>query len=147
MKLKIIKPENKVPSKLYHLTTLQKWGKIKKQGLRPNKSQSSLEGVFLTDDLFTAKNYSNMEHPKESPDDSGFIILTINGNLLNPEKIVADNYDFPDLVSQMSERQAAKYDLNSWQDSLKVCNQIAYEEIIPPNWIINHTIYDPNEEE
>jgi hypothetical protein len=126
-----------LPKKLYHLTIWKNIESIKKNGLIPSKSKSSLVGIFLSDDLFTSENYASMYR-----DEHEFVILTIDGSKLNPNKIVADNYEFPDLVSQMDDDEASKYDLDSWQDSLKVSNQIAYIDIIKPEWIIKYTKYE-----
>lgn len=126
-----------VPTKLYHITPAKNIEKIKKEGLKPTASKSSLLGIFLSDDKFTAQNYASMYR-----DDSEFFVLTINGSLLNPNKIVPDNYEFPDLLSQMTDKEQEKYDLSSWVDSLKVCSQIAYTGIITPNMITKWEKYE-----
>lgn len=127
---KLSNKEN-LPKKLYHLTPLEYYDYIQKEGLKIDKSESSLQGIFLTDNINVAKNYAYMR-----PEYSDFIILVIDGTKLDVSKIGPDNYEFPDLISQMNDDESEKYNLDSWEDSLMVSNQIVYYDDISLDKII-----------
>jgi len=124
---------------LYHGTLESKMPSIQKHGLDPKRSNSSLEAVFLTDDLYSAKNYTLMHQQNNEK----VIILEIDTSMLNENLFGPDNYELPEILDEMDADEledmgyyeGVDWSEISWQDSLQLCNQVAYYGVIPPEAI------------
>jgi len=120
--------------KLYHCTDSKNIPSIKEIGLHPNKSQSSLEAVFLAGSINTAKNYSLMR-----PEIEQYVIFEVDSETLDPTKCFADNYELPEIMEDMPSRDLKKFGVYRdqdfrtipWEISLKICDQMAYFGVIP----------------
>lgn len=119
------------PRVLYHGTDKKNLPSIQKIGILPVKSASSLDAVFLTDDVYTAKNYGCMHG---SP--AGWTILEIDISKLDASKFGPDNYELQDKLDSMTRPPYENWNDVPWQKSLKLCNQCAYYGTIPPKAII-----------
>lgn len=121
---------------LYHGTTADHYAEIKVHGLVPDRSQSSLKAVFLAADAHTAGNYAYNDHG-----DAG-LILAIDINKLDWDKFGPDNYELPDMLEQIDEDDpcfALDWSECDWRDSLRICGQVAYYGVIPPQAIVAYS--------
>ena len=87
----------KLPQYLYHLTSLEKFENIRKDGgLRPEFSKQSKgeKGIYLTDDISVAKNYSGFYD-----DDTKLVLLKISTNGLDLNKFSSDDYELQDFLN------------------------------------------------
>lgn len=112
--------------KLYHLTPESNLNKILEEGLLPHKSKSSLQAVFLTNDISVAENYKSMYDEK-------CVILSVNLVELDPDKLGPDNYELKDFLEQ--QKSKIYWSDCDWEFSLKKVNQVAYYGKIESNLI------------
>ena len=114
---------------LYHATLDRNLKSILRFGLLPSKSESSLNAIYLTNDLFTAENYSSMRP------DNDFVILKIDISKLDQNFFVPDNYELIDFLEDLEDEDHPFYEKNindcTAKDSLELCNQVAYTKNIP----------------
>ena len=115
---------------LYHGTPRKNLRDILSKGLLSSKSGSRSEGVYLSDDKFTARNYAPMHDV--SGDD--FVLLKIDSSKLDIDKLEPDDYEFPELAEDRGWNEARIYDAD-WRDSLKISTQVIYLGDIPPKAI------------
>ena len=127
-------PQTKVPRKLYHGTAKRNLPTILKHGLDPKNARRKGAGVYLAGDVFTSENYANM-YPDED-----WVVLEVNGSMLDPAKLDIDDYELPDAwendqipASVMNRYGEWKY--LPWELSLKYTGQITYNGKIPPKMI------------
>ena len=120
--------------KFYHLTTAKALPAILEHGLDPEKSESSLEAIFLSNTQNIAEDYEAMRNEP-------CVLLEVN---INPDEyeLGPDNYELHDFLNSMSEEELEEHGLYegvnwddcSWEQSLQFCNQVAcYDIISPPN--------------
>ena len=119
--------ENVGPTKLYHGTRTEDVAQIMIDGLRPDRSQSSLNAVFLADSHGVADNYRFMH------DVDDWTVLEIDMSQLDPAELGPDNYELVDALAHLGDERDWRD--CSWQESLEICNQVAYHGIIPPSAI------------
>jgi hypothetical protein len=120
----------------YHGTFRENLPQIMRDGLRPDRSKSSQEAVFLTDCPGTASGYHLMH-------DGGrdWVILRIDFSQLDQNLLGPDNYEFQQMLDDMDRDgdddpcAGMEWDDCSWQDSLRISNQVAYKGTIPPSAI------------
>lgn len=110
---------------LYHCAPESQLANILKEGLCPSYSKSSLKAIFITDDFFTAQNYSNMKNEKCIV--LQFCLGDLDINLCGP-----DNYE----LQQWIENNRSEF--KNWQEadafySLEKVNQFAYYGKINPS--------------
>ena len=117
-----------LPDFLYHCTPNSNLEKILKEGLSPTYSNSSLSGVFLALHEDIAYNYSFMK-------DEECIVLKIKTCNINEDYLVPDNYELRDFVEQ-NDTNFSSYKECSFIDSLNLCGQCAYTQVISPEDII-----------
>lgn len=92
-----------------------------------------MQAVYLTDDRFTAENYTNFD-----PDED-WAMLKIPGSLLQAAHLLADDYEFREMFGALSDEARIGFGLSAdsdwsdhgWEASLAVCNQVAYAAAIP----------------
>lgn len=109
---------------------------ILREGLDPERSQSSLKAVFVADDEFTAANYACMR-------EGDAVMLSIDATALDPCLLGPDNYELPDMLESLDQKflksmgysSSTTWDQVSGMDSLRICNQAAYRGVIPPSAI------------
>jgi GNAT superfamily N-acetyltransferase len=117
------------PEVLYHGTTRGNLGSIQKDGLR--------EPVYLTDDVWTARNYAGMYW--DTPE-SEWVVLKIPFGQLDQGRLYPDDQDFPEVWDSggVPAGVVSRYgDWNKapWQVSLRYCSQVRYDGSIPPQAI------------
>ena len=127
----------------YHITPKKNVENILKYGLLPEYSIHSKreKAIYLTNDKFTAENYSNMF-------DEPTVLLNIDSKFLNEKYFRPDDYELIVYLRSQYEGQKYKnwYDV-PWQLSLKWTNQVKYVNEIPKEaisvdkkqWSINET--------
>lgn len=136
MKLSKILFENKRYNVLYHGTKAKYVPEILRGGLSAAKSKSSLQAVFLTDDVGMARNYTLMDMEKgDKP-----VVLRIDVSKLDKDKLGPDNYELQQFLDgEMGdvpeELEGMSWDDLSWEESLQYVNQAAYHGDIPPEAI------------
>ena len=125
-----------LPEFLYHLTSLDKFENIQKDGgLKPEFSKQSKgeKGIYLTDDINVAKNYSGFYG-----DDTKLVLLKVSTNGLDLTKFSSDDYELQDFLNDggwgNNDERISEY--NNWYDvpwelSLEWVNQVQYHNIIP----------------
>lgn len=118
------------PVILYHGTYRSNIEAIKREGLDPSKSQSSLDAVFLAIDEHTARQYDH--HHAGIRDE--WVILGINTVNLDLDLMGPDNYELPEMLHHNDDDR--EWDEVSWDDSLNICGQCAYHGVIPPTSIL-----------
>lgn len=126
----------KLPKYLYHLTSLEKFENIKKDGgLNPEFSKQSKgeKGIYLTDDISVAKNYSGFYD-----EDTKLVLLKISTTGLNLTKFSSDDYELQDFLNDggwgNNDERVGEYDKwydVPWELSLEWVNQVQYHSIIP----------------
>ena len=125
--------ENKRYTVLYHGTKAKYVPEILRSGLLAAKSKSSLEAVFLTDDIGMARNYTLMDMEKgDKP-----VVLVIDVSKLAQDKLGPDNYELQQFLDgEMGdvpeELEGMSWNDLSWKESLQYVNQAAYHGDIPP---------------
>lgn len=112
----------KMPKFLYHTTLKSNLTSIKQKGLQPSFSKSSLNACFLTDDLYVAKNYKCMLNGES-------VILKISVEQLKIDRFGPDNYELKDFLDHNKTKYKAWNECSALE-SLKLCNQLAYYDII-----------------
>lgn len=120
---------------LYHGTTMDHLLEIQTHGLVPDRSQSSLNAVFLAVDEYTAGNYAFNDFGDEG------VILVIDINKLDWDKFGPDNYELPDMLGYLDDDDPCfGFDWKDcdWRDSLRICGQVAYYGVIDPAAIKIH---------
>jgi len=126
---RILNEVSKIPDYLYHVTAEQNLPDIKKSGLKPRQSESSSDGVYLSDDEFTAANYANMRPSIDH------VLLKVDTSYLNKEKLFPDDYELVDFLErnnwEVGEKKYYSVEDVSWKESLKYVNQIVYKDVIP----------------
>lgn len=121
---------------LYHGTTMDHVPDIKAHGLLPDRSQSSLNAVFLAADTYTAGNYAHNDFG------DGAVILAIDMSKLDWDQFGPDNYELPDMLRDIDEDDPCfglDWSECDWRDSLRICGQVAYHGIIPPAAIVAYS--------
>jgi len=126
----------KLPKYLYHLTSLEKFKNIKKDGgLKPEYSKQSKgeKGIYLTDDISVAENYSGFY-------DGGteLVLLKISTNGMDLSKFSPDDYELQDFLNDggwgNNDERIGEYDKwydVPWELSLDWVNQVQYHNVIP----------------
>ena len=117
---------------LYHLTTYDRYIDIMKNGLDPKYSQQSKiqgGGIYFSDDLYTAKNYQGFYDLGKR-----LAIIKVKLSDLDEKYIKPDDYELQDYIRSSDNPNRNWYDI-TWQDSLKLCNQIQYTKKINPRYI------------
>jgi len=77
------------------------------------------------------------------PDIEEFIIIEVEDSALIEELCIPDNYELPEMIENLSGRELKSYGISRytewdevpWRISLKICNQMAYEGIISPEFL------------
>jgi len=116
------------PKEFFHLTCRSKLASVLRHGLDPAYSASSLKAVFLSGHRFTAANYAGM-HSED------VILLRVDASRLDPACLGPDNYELRDYLESLDgdhEDFGRRWNEFSWQESLALCDQVAYWGIIPP---------------
>jgi hypothetical protein len=105
-----------LPEFLYHLTSLDKFENIQKDGgLKPEFSKQSKgeKGIYLTDDINVAKNYSGFYG-----DDTKLVLLKVSTNGLDLTKFSSDDYELQDFLNDggwgNNDERISEY--NNWYD-------------------------------
>jgi len=120
--IKIIE-ETETFSRLYHCSPRENLASIKSTGLDPSKSKWS-SSVYLAGDEGHARGYEGHHQQTES------VILMINVSRLDQSKLGPDDVDLPDCLDDPDE-----WDNFDWQESIKICGQCCYNDVIPPSAI------------
>jgi hypothetical protein len=107
-----------------------------KTGLKAEKTKSGGYGVYLTDDLFTAKNYATMHG-----DDP--VVLVIDITYIRIDKLLPDDYELVDFIDEpwsdvLGDEYYDDYSDVPWELSMKAVNQVLYGGDIPPSAISVH---------
>ena len=127
--LKIIEEVKELPDYLYHVTAEQNLPDIKKNGLKPRRSESSSDGVYLSDDEFTAANYTNMRPS------IGHVLLKVNTSYLDEGNLFPDDYKLVDFLErndwEVGEKRYYSLEDVSWKESLEYVNQVIYKDVVP----------------
>lgn len=122
----------------YHITPTKNLKNVLENGLIPEYSKQSKgkKGIYLTNDKFTAENYSNMY-------DEPTTLLKINSKYLDEKYFEPDDYELIDYLKSNNVEYDDWYDV-PWQQSLEWTNQIKYINKIPKEAIsiIEKTVYD-----
>lgn len=123
-----------IPAVVYHCTAKDSLKAIFAEGLKAEKSQSSLQAVFLSDCPFLANGYAQQRPDIEH------VLLTIDFAALDTELLGPDNYELQGWLDGQDEEHAeltgvTRWNEASWQQSLEWCNQVAYSGVIPPSAI------------
>ncbi len=121
--------ENAEPSYLYHGTRKSQLDTIMTEGLLPEKTKSSLKAVFLTDSVFIADSYRFMHIASDD-----WTILKIDVAQLEKSNLGPDNFELADALADIDDEDRT-WDECTWEESLEICNQVAYHGIIPPSAI------------
>lgn len=126
----------KLPKYLYHLTSLEKFKNIQKDGgLKPEYSKQSKgeKGIYLTDDISVAKNYSGFYD-----DGTELVLLKISTNGMDLSKFSPDDYELQDFLNDggwgNNDERIGEYDKwydVPWELSLDWVNQVQYHNMIP----------------
>lgn len=129
--------EAKLPKVLYHGTLKQNLPSIEKGGLVCDLSKSSTNGIYLTDDIFTAKSYGLMNDHGANKE---HVVLVIDTKFIDQHKLRPDDYELPDYIENPWSSALNKYDFDSytevpWWLSLRAVNQVIYLDNIPPEAI------------
>jgi hypothetical protein len=132
---------------LYHGTDSDYLESIKSIGLTPEKSQSSLRAVFLTDDPYVAHSYNVMDSPR--PVAGTPIILSVDTTKLDLSKFSPDNYELQDMLNGNEVEDELRKGRDNWnefspEESLQICNQVAYFGVIPWSAITGVHNYNPS---
>lgn len=119
------------PNTLYHCAPRSYLNSILVEGLSPEKSQSSLRAVFLSDCQGLASGYAGQRPELEH------VLLAIEFTALDPELLGADNCELQDWLDDQDDDDSeldgvTHWSEASWQQSLKWCNQVAYYGVVPP---------------
>jgi hypothetical protein len=124
------------PSYLYHITSSERFENIKKDGgLKPEYSKQSKgeKGIYLTDDISVAENYSNFYD-----DGTELVLLKISTIGMDFSKFSSDDYELQDFLDDggwgnkdKRIRQYSKWYDVPWELSLEWVNQIQYHKLIP----------------
>jgi len=126
---RILNEVRELPDYLYHVTAKQNLPYIKKNGLEPKQSESSSDGVYLSDGEFTAANYANMRPSVDH------ILLKIDTSYLDEESLFPDDYELVDFLKrngwEVGEKRYYSVEDVNWKESLKYVNQIVYKDVIP----------------
>ncbi len=126
---RILKEVKKLPGYLFHVTAKQNLPNIKKDGLKPERSESSSDGVYLSNDEFTAADYANMRPSTDH------VLLKVDTSYLNKEKLFPDDYELVDFLERndwkVGEKKYYSVENVSWKESLKYVNQVIYKDVIP----------------
>lgn len=137
----------KNPKFLYHLTPSKNIVDVKTNGLKIeySKQHKFVQGIYLTDDFYTASNYKFLD---ENHDD--YFIIEIPFKNLNTEFMFPDDYElfdlledeyleYEDLLSPLGIEEGEVYNnmeyiwkTLTWKDSMRICNQILYTKNIKP---------------
>jgi len=125
-----------LPPYLYHGTQRRNVSNIMKTGLKAEKTKSGGYGVYLTDDLFTAKNYATMHG-----DDP--VVLVIDITYIRIDKLLPDDYELVDFIDEpwsdvLGDEYYDDYSDVPWELSMKAVNQVLYGGDIPPSAISVH---------
>lgn len=118
-----------LPDFLYHATPLDNAQTIREIGLMPSMTNSSQMAIYLSDDAFTAENYACMR-----PDDD-HLLIRIDTRHLDIEKLGPDDYEARDLLDDLPEGHplsGKEWHELTWPQSLSLCNQITYADVISP---------------
>lgn len=127
--------ENKVfetfvmPKIFYQITPDKNIPDIIENGLqiKYSKQHKRREGIYLTDDEFTALNYENMY-------DEPCTLLEIDSSYLDPKHFGPDDYELQDFLDQdpkLRKKYGDDWRWIHWENSLKICNQVMYHDDIP----------------
>ncbi len=131
-----LKSYNVLPPYLYHLTSLEKFNNIKKEGgLNPKHSKQSKgkKGIYLTDDISVAKNYSGFY-------DFGteLVLLKISTDGMVLSELSPDDYELQDFLDDdgwgIKDKRIKNYEYwyeVPWELSLEWVNQVQYHHLIP----------------
>lgn len=141
----IMKRYANIPSVLYHGTGIDKLKDILSNGLNPNKTNSSQKAIYLTNNPYIAFNYSSYLGDR---DEENHIILEIKISNLNSNKFGADDYELQDMIDDDEYPELIK-GRTSWkeftpEESLRICEQLVYYDLIPASNIIGVYKYDKN---
>jgi len=125
----------KLPQYLYHLTSLEKFQNIKKEGgLKPEFSKQSKgeKGIYLTDDISVAKNYSSFYET-----DTKLVLLKISTIGMDLNKFSSDDYELQDFLNHdgwgNNDERISDFDKwyeVPWELSLEWVNQVQYHDVI-----------------
>ena len=125
----------KLPQYLYHLTSLEKFQNIKKEGgLKPEFSKQSKgeKGIYLTDDISVAKNYSGFYDT-----DTKLVLLKISTVGMDLNKFSSDDYELQDFLNDggwgNNDERISDFDKwyeVPWELSLEWVNQVQYHDVI-----------------
>jgi RNA:NAD 2'-phosphotransferase (TPT1/KptA family) len=127
---------------LYHGTRRKNLDDILKNGLKTEHSDSHNEwpyAIYLSDDPTVAKSY----HAHQGVKLGDWVVLQVDTKKLNEQELVPDDFDFPDVWSQLPDEEKGQYynwAYCPWYVSLAYCSQVAYLANIPPSAF---TVYDP----
>jgi hypothetical protein len=126
----------KIPDTLWHLTTAKKYlGGIQQQGLNPDfaKQGRGEKGIYLTDDVHTAKNYAGFYNQGDK-----LVLLKVKTNNLDYNLFRPDDYELQEFLDDggwgSKDRRIKQY--NRYSDvpaelSLLWVNQVKYIGNIP----------------
>jgi hypothetical protein len=127
---------NVLPQYLYHITSSENFEGIKNEGgLKPEYSKQSKgeKGIYLTDDISVAKNYSNFYD-----DGTELVLLRISTNGMDLSKFSSDDYELQDFLNDggwgskdKRIREYSKWYNVPWELSLLWVNQVQYHKLIP----------------
>lgn len=121
--------DGSLPNVLYHATASDNVSAIMDRGMDPKKSESASEGIYLSDDEYTAANYANMRPERDH------VMLKIDTSYLDPDEFGPDDYELRDFLEMNDwEYNGVEYDSVydvPWWKSLEMVNQIVYYDIIP----------------
>lgn len=128
---------NKMPEILWHLTSVKKYlESIKQNGLNPEFAVQGRgdKGIYLTDDVYTAKNYSGFYDKGEK-----LALLKINTRGLDYNLFQPDDYELQEFLDDGGWGKKdgrikfyQKYYEVPAELSLEWVNQVKYTGIIPP---------------
>lgn len=112
----------------FHACRTRDLDAILRDGLDPEKSRSSTKGVYLTNDRYTAENYTNMDP------EAAWTILSLEPRVLDQSLLRPDDYEFPELLEAHDPDDLIARGLDEnieWQDcdwrlSLEISNQVCY---------------------
>lgn len=110
-------------SVLYHCTPADNLANIQAHGLDPQFSKWS-QAVYLAGDEAHAMGYDGHHKQTES------VMLAIDVSKLDMSKLGPDDVDLPDCLGDPDEW--VNFD---WQESIKICGQCCYHDVIPPSAI------------
>lgn len=112
-------------SVLFHLTRLETYAKIKRNGLQPSFSQAPTEyprAVYLADSLEHACGFARTMHKARQGE--GYVLLTLPVSALDPALLGADDRDLEKVLADRGGRRA--WTEVDWRESLKICGQCTY---------------------